>query len=155
VGSLTTATAPISEQAVVAGNTSGSGLTAAVVLSAPAAAARVRLTEIGPASPAQASPGPASPGTASPGTGSPAQASQVLAIRAGHTLMAPVTPPPGARRGTAFAIVITPLAGSGPVYAARVQTQGQSTVISILPAVSALTTISLPPVRYSYEAISP
>ena len=49
-GALTAATAPISEQAVVAGNTSGSGLAASVVLSAPAAAARVRLTEIAPAS---------------------------------------------------------------------------------------------------------
>jgi hypothetical protein len=82
-------------------------------------------------------------------------ASQVLAVRAGHTLMTPVTPPPGAKRGTAFAIVITPLAGSGPLYAARVETQNQSTVVSIIPAASALTTISLPPVRDSYDAISP
>jgi hypothetical protein len=135
VGALTAATGPVSEQAVIAGNSSGSGLAVSVVLSAPAAAARVRLTEIGPAS-------------TSP-------ASQVLTVRAGHTLMAPVSPPPGAKRGTAFAIVITPLAGSGPLYAARVETQNQSTVVSILPAVSALTTISLPPVRDSYDAISP
>ena len=45
-GAFTAATAPISEQAVVAGNTTGSGLAASVVLSAPAGAARVRLTEI-------------------------------------------------------------------------------------------------------------
>jgi hypothetical protein len=51
--------------------------------------------------------------------------------------------------------VITPLAGSGPLYAARVETQGQGTVISIIPAISALTTISLPPVRDSYDAVSP
>jgi len=51
--------------------------------------------------------------------------------------------------------VITPLAGSGPLYAARVETQGQNTVASILPAMSALTTITLPPVRDSYAAISP
>jgi hypothetical protein len=51
--------------------------------------------------------------------------------------------------------VITPLAGSGPVYAARVETQGQNTVVSIISAVSALNTISLPPVRDSYDAISP
>jgi len=69
--------------------------------------------------------------------------------------MASVTPPPGAKRGTAFAIVITPLAGSGPLYAARVETQNQSTIVSIIPAVSALTTIGLPPVRDSYHAISP
>ena len=50
VGAFTAATAPISEQAVIAGNTSGSGFAASVVLSAPAGAARVRLTEIAAAS---------------------------------------------------------------------------------------------------------
>ena len=141
-GAFTAATAPISEQAVVAGNTTGSGLAASVVLSAPAGAARVRLTEI-----AQASSG----GTA--GTG--VTGSQVVSVRAGHTLVAPVKAPRGARRGSAFAVVITPLAGSGPLYAARVETQGQDTIVSILPATSALTTISLPPVRDSYDAVSP
>jgi hypothetical protein len=143
-GAFTAATAPISEQAIVAGNTSGSGLAASVVLSAPAGAARVRLTEI-----AQASSGGRSPG------GTSAAGSQVVSVRAGQTLVAPVTAPPGARRGSAFAVVITPLAGSGPLYAARVETQGQNTIVSIIPAVSALTTISLPPVRDSYDAISP
>jgi uncharacterized protein DUF5719 len=141
-GAFTASTAPISEQAVVAGNTTGSGLAASVVLSAPAGAARVRLTEI-----AQASPG------STAGTG--VTGSQVVSVRAGHTLVAPVTAPRGARRGSAFAVVITPLAGSGPLYAARVETQGQNTIVSILPAVSALTTISLPPVRDSYDAVSP
>jgi hypothetical protein len=51
--------------------------------------------------------------------------------------------------------VITPLSGSGPVYAARVETQGRSTVVSIIPAASALSTISLRPVRDSYDAVSP
>ena len=135
VGAFTTATAPISEQAVVAGNISGSGFAPSVVLSAPAGAARARLTEI------------------SESTGSPA--SQVISVRAGRTLMVPVTAPSGAKRGAAFAVVITPLAGSGPLYAARVETHDQSTVVSILPAASALTTISLPPVRDSYDAIDP
>ena len=144
-GAFAVATAPISEQAVVAGNTTGSGLAASVVLSAPGAAARVRLTEI-----AQASPG----GTGGTG-GTTANGSQVVSVRTRHTLVAPVTAPRGAKRGSAFAVVITPLAGSGPLYAARVETQGQDTVVSILPAASALTTISLPPVRDSYDAISP
>jgi hypothetical protein len=134
VGAFTTATGPISEQAVIAGNISGSGFTSSVVLSAPAGAARVRLTEI----------------AASTGSG----ASQVISVRAGRTLMVPVTAPSGTKHGVAFAVVITPLAGSGPLYAARVETQGQSTV-SIIPAASALTTISLPPVRDSYDAIVP
>ena len=135
-GAFTAATAPITEQAVVAGNTTGSGLAVSVVLSAPAGAARVRLTEI-----AQGNFG--------------ATGSQVVSVRTGRTLVAPVTAPRGTRRGSAFAVVITPLAGSGPLYAARVETQGQNTIVSILPATSALTTISLPPVRDSYDAISP
>jgi hypothetical protein len=91
-------------------------------------------------------------GTAS---GTTATTSQVLSVRAGHTVTVRVADPRGARHATAFAIVITPLAGSGPVYAARVETQGQNTVVSIISAVSALNTISLPPVRDSYDAISP
>ena len=131
LGGFTTATAPISEQAVVAGNTAG----ATVVLSAPAGQARVRLTEV----------------AETPG----ATSSQIVSVQGGHTLTVPATPPRGAKHGSAFAIVITPLAGSGPLYAARVATQGQNTVVSIVPAISALTTIMLPPVRDSYDAISP
>jgi hypothetical protein len=139
IGAFTAATAPISEQAVVAGNVAGSGLTATVVLSAPAGAARVRLTAV--ASGAVAG-------------GAAGAASQVVSVRAGHTLVVSVPPPPAAKRGSAYAIVITPLAGSGPVYAARVE-QSQNSVVSIVPAVTALTTISLPPVRESYDAVSP
>ncbi len=82
-------------------------------------------------------------------------ASQVVSVKAGRTLAAPVAPPHGARHGSPFAVVITPLPGSGPLYAARVETQGQNSVVSIIPAASALTTISLPPVRDSYDAINP
>lgn len=136
-GAFTADTPPVLEQAVVAGNTSGAGLAASVVLSAPAAAARVRLTEV-----AQAG-----------RTG--ATSSQVVSVQAGRTLAIPVTGPPGAGHGRAFAVVISPLAGSGPVYAARAETRDQDTVVSIMPAVSALTTIRLAPVRDSYDAISP
>jgi hypothetical protein len=135
LGAFTAATAPITQQAVVAGNTGGSGLSATIVLSAPAGAARVRLAEM----------------AATAG----ASSSQVVTVRAGHTLTVPAMLPRGAKHGSAFAIVITPLAGSGPLYAARVETQGQNTVVSIIPAVSALTTITLPAVRDSYDAISP
>jgi hypothetical protein len=138
-GVLTAATAPISEQAVVAGNTSGDGMAASILLSAPGAAARVRLTEIAPASRG----------------GSSVTASQVLPVKAGHTLAVPVKAPDGAKHGSPFALVITPLHGSGPLYAARVETHGGNSVVSIIPAASALTTISLPPVRDSYDAISP
>jgi Family of unknown function (DUF5719) len=135
LGAVTAATAPISEQAVVAGNTTGSGLGVTLALSAPAGPARVRLTEL----------------AATPG----ATSSQVVTVLAGHTLTVPATLPKGAKHGSEFAVVITPLPGSGPVYAARVETQGQSTVVSIMPAISALTTLTLPPVRDSYDAISP
>ena len=94
-------------------------------------------------------------GTTGGTAGTSAAGSQIVSVQGGHTLVASVTAPRGARRGSAFAVVITPLAGSGPFYAARVETQGQDTVVSILPAVSALTTISLPPVRRSYDAVSP
>jgi hypothetical protein len=144
LGAFTAATAPISEQAIVAGNASGSGLDATIVLSAPAGAARVRLTETAEAAAPDRGAASAS-----------ATASQVVSVPAGHTLTAQVSAPRGARGGTAFAVVITPLPGSGPVYAARVETQAQNTVVSIIPAVSALTTISPPPVRDSYDAISP
>jgi hypothetical protein len=138
-GVLTAATAPISEQAVVAGNTSGDGMTASVLLSAPDAGAQVRLTEIAPAS---------------RGGGSVTD-SQVVPVKAGRTVAAPVKAPKGAKHGSPFALVITPLRGSGPLYAARVETQGHNSVVSIIPAASALATISLPPVRDSYDAISP
>jgi hypothetical protein len=138
-GVLTAATAPISEQAVVAGNTSEDGMAASVLLSAPGAAALVRLTEIAPASRGGAS----------------VTASQVVPVKTGRTVAAPVRAPKGAKHGSPFALVITPLHGSGPLYAARVETQGRSNVVSIIPAASALTTISLPPVRDSYDAISP
>src|SRR6516225_3247995 len=134
LGAFTAATAPVSEQAVVAGNATGSGLSATMVLSAPAGPARVRLTAMAATS--------------------GATSSQVVTVPAGHTLTAPLTLPRGARHGSAFALVITPLAGSGPLYAARVETQGQNTVVSIIPAISALTTITLPPVHDSYDAIS-
>jgi hypothetical protein len=81
--------------------------------------------------------------------------SQVVSVKAGRTLVQAVTAPPGAKHDAAFAVVITPLAGSGPLYAARVETHGQNSVVSIIPAASALTTISLPPVRDSYDAIRP
>ncbi len=135
LGAFTAATAPISEQAVVAGNTTSSGFGVTVVLSAPAGQARVRLTEM----------------AAVPG----ATSSQIVTVQAGHTLTVSAMLPRGAKHGSAFAIVITPLAGSGPLFAARVETQGQNTVVSIIPAISALTTITLPPVRDSYDAISP
>jgi hypothetical protein len=139
LGAFTAATGPITQQAVVAGSSDGSGLSTTIALTAPAGAARVRLTERAAAGGASTS-GPT--------------ASQQVTVAASHTLAVPVTAPRGASPGSAFAVEITPLAGSGPLYAARVAAHGSS-IVSIIPAVSALTSISLPPVRNSYDAISP
>src|SRR5262249_61834272 len=56
---------------------------------------------------------------------------------------------PGSRKGTAFAMVVTPLGGSGPLYAGRVITgSGKGGVLqSILAVPSALATVPLPGVR--------
>ena len=50
--------------------------------------------------------------------------------------------------------MITPLAGSGPVYAGRVVTQGGA-VRSILPVTSSLTWVPLPAVRNSVTTALP
>ena len=134
LGTFTAATAPISEQAVIAGNSTSGGATAQVVLSAPAAAARVSLTEVA--------------------EGGPAGTAQDVTVPAGRSVVVSVKAPRGARHDAPFTVVITPLAGSGQVYAARIETQDQNTV-SILPARSALTSVGLPPVRQSYSAVSP
>ena len=73
LGTFTAATAPISEQAVVAGNTSGSGLSTTVVLSAPAGPARVRLTELTPAAGSRATPEPPPARRSPPASRSPSR----------------------------------------------------------------------------------
>jgi hypothetical protein len=50
--------------------------------------------------------------------------------------------------------VITPLAGSGAVYAGRVVTV-HGTVESIFPVQSSLTSVPLPPVRDSLATVLP
>jgi hypothetical protein len=132
IGAFTAAIPPITQQAVIAGNTTSDGLSATVVLTAPGQAALVQVTELAPGAPAD---------------------SRVVTVPAGRTVDVTAT---GPKHGEPFSIVLTPQPGSGPVYAARVESQGsQGNVVSIIPAMSALTTISLPPVRDSYTAINP
>jgi hypothetical protein len=132
IGAFTAAAQPIEQQAVIAGNTSSGGLSATVVLTALTQAAHVQVTEVAQGAPAD---------------------SKIITVPAGHTVdVAAVSP----KRGEPFSIVLRPQPGWGPVYAARVESQGsQGKAVSIIPATSALTTISLPPVRDSYTAISP
>src|SRR6516165_6632670 len=141
IGSFTTAVAPVTEQGVVAGNPAARGLTVGLVLTAPAATARASIDVIG----VGAGSGPATAG-----------GQQVTTVKAGHTLAVTVPRPPGRQP---FAVVITPLAGSGPIYAARVVTTGagglSAPVASLLPVPSALTVITLSPVRNTYSAVLP
>jgi uncharacterized protein DUF5719 len=138
-GSFTTAVQPVTEQGVVAGNPATRGLTVGLLLTAPAAAARASISVIGAASTAGAG------------------GQQAVTVRAGHTLAVTVARPQAGRQP--FAVVITPAAGSGPLYAARVVTMGNgglsAPVASVLPVPNALTMISLPPVQSAYAAVLP
>jgi len=131
-GAFTAAAPAIQEQGMVAANVTGKSAASSLVLSAPWRGARVRLTEIGTDS----------------GQGKAASGS-VLVIRAHRSVMRQLLTPDGSRHGSAFAVVVTPLPGSGPVYAGRVITTGGrgGAVESILPVPSALTVVPLPPVQ--------
>jgi len=137
IGSFTTATAPVTGQGVVAGNPATRGLTVGLLLTAPAGAAQARITVV------------AAAGATSP-------AAQSVTVPAGHTIAVAVQRPSGR---DPFAIVLTPQTGSGPLYAVRVVTSGigglSAPVSSLLPVTSALTAITLPPVRNSYTAVLP
>jgi Family of unknown function (DUF5719) len=132
LGAVTAAVPPLAAQGVVAGNpVSGRGATG-VLLSAPSGQARVSISTV------------------------PAGTSSTVTVPAGHTVASTIKAPRG-RRGS-YSIVVTPLAGSGPVYAARVVTNSSGLtgqVASILPVASAPTSIELPPVRGSYTAVQP
>lgn len=138
-GAFTAGSAPIEEQGVIADNLSGSGDTSTLVLSAPSSAAQVRITE-------------ESTVAGQPGTGS--QAARVISIKAKHTATVRLHAPSGSAARSPFAVVITPLAGSGPVYAGRVLAQS-GTVESIFPVLSSLTSVPLPPVRDSLATVLP
>jgi hypothetical protein len=125
-GVFTAAALPLQEQGVVAYNRAGGGADSQLVLSAPGRAAQAKLTEIG-------------------GTGK----TQIVQIAAGHSLIAELSKGGGSGHGSAFSVVIAPLAGSGPLYAGRViigsGTGGR--IQSMLPVVSALTKVPLPRVQ--------
>jgi hypothetical protein len=141
IGSVTAAAAPVTEQGIVAGNPVGGGQTVGLVLSAPAGAVRASITVVSSERQGQA------------GQGTP----QLATVAAGHTVAVTVRPARGDDRP--FAIVLTPQAGSGPLYAARVVVSGgnglSGPLASMLPVPSALTAVTLPPTRDSYAAVLP
>ncbi len=122
---FTAATPPIEQQGVIADNVVGSGFKASLVLSAPAGAAQVRI--------------------ATADTHGQLGASRLVSIRARHSASVPVTVP-AAARGVAqgFAIVISPVGHSGPVYAGRVLTAQGSGIQMITPVLSAPASVVLP-----------
>jgi len=138
-GVFTSASAPVQEQGVVADNPSGPGETTRLVLSAPRSAARIQITTEGTAA-------------AQPGAGG--HPARVVEVAAKHTVVVRIRAPSGSRARSPFAVVITPLAGSGPVYAGRVLTV-RGTVESIFPVLTSLTSVPLLPVRNSLDAALP
>ncbi len=138
-GSFTAAAPAIEEQGVVADNVTGPARSSALVLSAPLSAARVTVAQIA-------------------GTGGSAhRAAQVVRVGARSSTVVQLQAVPGAPRGAPFALVITPSAGSGPVYAGRVVTgNGAGGALQALqPVVSALTTVPLPAVRSAQITTGP
>jgi hypothetical protein len=133
-GSFTAAAPAIVEQGVIADNVTGPGRASALILSAPHATARVSVAQISSA-------------------GS-ARHTQTVQVRSGKSVVLALKAVPGAPRGTPFAVVLSPLAGSGPVYAGRViSASGAGGALqALLPVASSLVTVPLPPVRN--EAIS-
>ena len=138
IGSFSAAAEPVTEQGIAAGNPVGHG-TVSLLLSAPANAVTATVMAVPGAAVGQSSLPPP----------------RTVQVAAHSTVAITVGPPNGTRQP--FAIVVTPGTGSGPLYAARVVTSGgpAGQVLSILPVRSALTQISLPPTRNSYQAILP
>jgi hypothetical protein len=165
IGGFTTAAAPIAGQGVVAGNPSGGGDAVGLVLSAPGATGRAAITVLPqPTNPGRPPglPQPTNPGrppgtpSSNPERGVPTP-QQTLTVRSGRTVQTAVSPPKGAKGP--FAIVVTPLPGSGPLYAARVVMSGgnglSGTLRSLLPVPSAAAAIQLPSASDSYSAVLP
>jgi hypothetical protein len=134
-GAFTAAVGPVQEQGVVAGNPDGSGDSSELVLSAPQTAAQVQVTELTAAGQAGISFG-------------------TVQLGAGHSAVVALPTPKQGGRPSPFTVVITPVAGSGPVYAGRVVSANGS-VLSILPVTSALTWVPLPAVNNSVTTALP
>lgn len=139
VGAFSAGESPVTGEGVVAGNPSGGGDTVGLELSAPGAPARAAVTVL----PSSAS------GRPLPSEG------QTVTVRPGHTVQVKVTPPKGSHGP--FAIVVTPLPGSGPLYGARLVTSGglSGAPKALLAIPSASSVVQLPPVAENYSAIQP
>src|SRR5262249_13065151 len=133
-GAIAASSGPVQQQGVVADNPARSAGSTELVLSAPGKAASVRIT------------------TATTSVSAAGQQGRIVQIKAGSSIEIPERPPTGSK-ATQFALVVTPMSGSGPVYAGRIISSG-GIVQSVLPVPSSLTWIALPGVQNSLSAIS-
>ncbi len=127
-GALAASASPIVQQGVVADSPAKPAGQTQLILSAPGKGATVRVTE------ATATAAASQPGT-------------VVQVKAGSSVVIAVGPP-GGSKVPAFTVVVTPLSGSGPVYASTISTTGR-VVRSVLPVASAPVSVVLPPVQQS------
>ena len=128
-GIVLAGTPALAQQGVVAASPVGTAGHSELVLSAPGHPARVRIV------------------TVTPGTPIAGQSGRVTTIGAKSSIEVPIAPP-GKSKATLAAVIVTPLAGSGPVYAAQVAMSG-SNVQSVLPVIPSPVSIRLPHVRES------
>jgi len=135
-GAMTAASPPISEQAIAADNPPFAAGSASLVISAPGkTAATVRIL------------------TATSKISFSRQQATVVHVPAGHTVVARIRPPD--RKPVPFAVVVSPEAGSGPVYVGRIITSRSGAVRAILPLTSALTWVPLPQAEQAIAAGAP
>ncbi|HEX3389648.1 MAG TPA: DUF5719 family protein [Streptosporangiaceae bacterium] len=132
-GALAVSASPILEQGVLAANPARPAGQTQLVLSAPGKAASVRIT------------------TATATASVTGQSGQVIQVGAKSSVVVPVGPP-AKSKASQFAIVVTPLPGSGPVYGASIISAAGS-LQTILPVISSLTWIPLPGVRESVATV--
>jgi hypothetical protein len=130
-GVFTAAVPPISEQGVVAYNRSGHGNSCQLVLTAAGQAVSARISQTG------------TPGTGGGGQSLNPALGKVVRIKPHHSFTVTVGKDAGSKRASTFAVAVTPLPGSGPLYAGRVLVNG-GTLASIVPVPSALTAVHLP-----------
>jgi len=131
-GAFISGSGPVIEQGVIAASPVGSAGKSQLVLSAPGRAASVKISE------------------AIAGVPLAGQTGQTVKIGARSATKVKIGLPKQAsrRKVKLVAILVTPLPGSGPVYAARLAVVGGS-LQTVLPVVSSPTVINLPAVRQS------
>ncbi len=136
-GAFITGSDAVTEQGVVAASPVGLAGASEVVLSAPGHAAQVRITQ------------------ALPGTALTGQAGQVITVPVKSSVLVKVKlPKHSPTKDTEVALLVTPLSGSGPVYAARVaSTHAGGSIVDVLPVISSPTQIELPYVQSSLLAV--